>query len=167
MQIRDERVEDGVAISRITTAAFAMAPHSSGTESRIIEALRQAGALTVSLVATSDEGSIVGHVAFSPVRIDQDTAHWYGLGPVSVAPQMQRQGIGRSLIREGLARLAARDADGCVVFGDPAYYGRFGFVSDPLLTYGGEPSMYFQRLVLRGEPPKGNVSYHTAFSVRA
>ena len=78
---------------------------------------------------------------------------------------MQGQGIGRLLIQEGLARLAALDANGCVVFGDPAYYGRFGFVSDPLLTYGGEPSRYFQRIVLKGEPPKGDVSYHTAFDV--
>ncbi|MVT55749.1 GNAT family N-acetyltransferase [Bradyrhizobium yuanmingense] len=165
MLIRDERVEDGEAIGQVTSAAFARASHSSGTEPRIIEALRQAGALTVSLVATSDEAGIVGHVAFSPVQINQDSARWYGLGPVSVAPQMQRHGIGRSLIREGLARLAALDADGCVVFGDPAYYGRFGFVSDPLLTYGGEPSRYFQRIVLKGETPSGDVSYHAAFDV--
>ena len=61
MQIRDERNEDAAAIRRITTAAFAKAPHSSGTEARIVEALRQAGALTISLVATSDDGRIVGH----------------------------------------------------------------------------------------------------------
>ncbi|PDT75888.1 N-acetyltransferase [Bradyrhizobium sp. C9] len=165
MQIRDERDEDAAAISRITTAAFAGAPYSSGTEARIVEALRQAGALTLSLVATSDDGEIVGHVAFSPVEIDRTPSRWYGLGPVSVSPDLQRQGIGGALIREGLARLAALNADGCVLLGDPAYYSRFGYVSDPALTYGGEPSPHFQRLVLTGEPPKGDVNYHPAFDV--
>ncbi|WP_342713201.1 N-acetyltransferase [Bradyrhizobium sp. B124] len=165
MQIRHERGEDAAAISRITTAAFATAPHSSGTEARIVEALRQAGALTVSLVATSDDGRIVGHVAFSSVQIDGVAGRWYGLGPISVAPEMQRQGIGGALLRAGLARLAALNADGCVLLGDPAYYSRFGFVSDPALTYGGKPSPYFQRLVLKGEPPKGDVRYDAAFDV--
>ncbi|UFX44113.1 N-acetyltransferase [Bradyrhizobium sp. 41S5] len=165
MQIRDERDEDAAAISRVTAAAFANAPHSSGTEARIVAALRQAGALTISLAAVSDDASIVGHVAFSPVQIDRAAGRWYGLGPVSVVPDMQRQGIGGALIREGLARLAALNADGCVLLGDPSYYSRFGFVSDPALTYGGAPSPYFQRLVLKGEPPKGDVSYHPAFDV--
>lgn len=165
MQIRDEHDGDAAAIYRITAAAFAKARHSSGTEPRIVDALRAAGALTVSLVATADDGSIVGHVAFSPVQIDGDTARWYGLGPVSVVPGMQRQGIGRALIGEGLARLVALDVAGCVVLGDPAYYEQFGFVSDPALTYGGKPSPYFQRLVLKGTSPRGEVSYHPAFDV--
>ena len=165
MQIRDERDEDAAAISRVTAAAFANAPHSSGTEARIVAALRQAGALTISLAAVSDDGSIVGHVAFSPVQIDRTAGRWYGLGPISVVPEIQRQGIGRALIREGLARLAAMNASGCVLLGDPTYYSRFGFVSDPALTYGSAASSYFQRLVLKGEPPKGEVSYHLAFDM--
>ena len=165
MQIRDERNEDADAIRRSTAAAFAQAPHSSGTEPRIVDALRDAGALAVSLVAISDDGSVVGHVAFSPVRIGGEAGRWYGLGPVSIVPEMQRQGIGEALIREGLARLAALNAEGCVVLGDPAYYGRFGFVSDPALTYGDKPSAYFQRLVLMGKPRQGDVSYHPALDV--
>ncbi|MCA1399716.1 N-acetyltransferase [Bradyrhizobium sp. BRP56] len=165
MQIRDERPEDAAAISRITAAAFANAPHSSGTEARIVEALRAADALTISLVAVSDDGSIAGHIAFSPVQIDGVAGRWYGLGPVSVAPDLQRRGSGGALIRDGLARLVTLNADCCVLLGDPAYYSRFGFVSDPALTYGGEPSPYFQRLVLKGDPPKGDVKYHAAFDV--
>ena len=165
MQIRDERPEDAAAISRITAAAFATAPHSSGTEARIVEALRAAGALTISLVAVSEDGSIAGHVAFSPVRIDGVAGRWHGLGPVSVAPDMQRRGIGKALICEGLIRLAEQGADGCVVLGDPAYYHRFGFLDDRRLIYGGKPSRYFQRMVLRGKAPRGDVSYHPAFDV--
>jgi predicted N-acetyltransferase YhbS len=139
-------------------------PTAAAPEPRIVDALRQVRAL-ISMVVVSDDGRIVGYVVFSPVRIDRNDARWYRLGPVSVAPQLQRHGIGRALIREGLARLATLDADGCVVLGDPAYYGRSGFVSDPALTYGGEPSPYFQYLVLKGEPPRGNVAYHPAFGV--
>ena len=166
MQIRDERNEDAAAIRRITTAAFAKAPHSSGTEARIVEALRQAGALTISLVATSDDGRIVGHVAFSPVQIDRTAGRWYGLSPISVVPDLQRVGIGSALICEGLIRLAALGADGCVVLGDPAYYRRFGFLDDRALTYGDKRSRYFQRLVMKGGAPKGDVSYHRAFDLK-
>ncbi|GKQ56000.1 hypothetical protein BRSPCE3_68550 [Bradyrhizobium sp. Ce-3] len=99
------------------------------------------------------------------MQIDGVAGRWYGLGPISVTPDLQRQGIGGALIREGLARLAALNADGCVLLGDPAYYSRFGFIRDHSLTYGGTPSPYFQRLVLRGEPPKGDASYHPAFDI--
>ncbi|WP_338134465.1 MULTISPECIES: hypothetical protein [Bradyrhizobium] len=68
-----------------------------------------------------------------------------------ITPGLQRRGIGGALIRAGLTRLIAVNADGCVLLGDPAYYRRFGFTSDPVLTYGGEPSPYFQRLVLKGD----------------
>lgn len=165
MDIRSERPEDAAAIDQIIEAAFEPIPNS-GTEARIVRALREAGALTISLVAADDDGRLVGHVAFSPVRLDGRPGQWYGLGPVAVDPRLQRLGIGSALIREGLARLVALGAEGCVVLGEPDYYGRFGFAADPELTYLGYVTPYFQRLVFNGEPPKGDVSYHPAFDVR-
>ena len=85
MNIRAEIPEDAAIIRAITSAAFEGAPHSSGTEAAIVDALRAAGALTVSLVAVQN-GEIVGHVAFSPVTIDCKSTGWLGLGPVSVRP---------------------------------------------------------------------------------
>jgi putative acetyltransferase len=85
------------------------------------------------------------------------------LGPVCVRPDQQRQGIGQAIIRDGLERLTAMSAAGCVVFGDPAYYRRFGFESDPTLFYQGAPPGYFQRLVFTGPAPSGEVRYHSAF----
>jgi predicted N-acetyltransferase YhbS len=164
MQIRDERPGDEAAIGEITRAAFAGVPHSSQTEPRIVEALRQAGALTLSLVAVGDQ-EIVGHIAFSPVLIDGQPGDWYGLGPVSVEPELQAGGIGTALIRAGLDRLRDIGAHGCVLLGDPNYYRRFGFVADPELTYAGGPPEAFQRLGLTGEPAKGEVTYHPAFEV--
>ena len=162
MQIRDEIAEDGAAISALVTAAFAEAEHSDGTEAAIVDALRDAGALTLSLVATEGD-EIVGHVAFSPVEI-AGVEGWYGLGPVATRPDQQRKGIGHALIVEGLSRLQALDANGCVLLGDPAYYGRFGFVADPALFYPGVPPEYFQRLYFDGSAPTGAVTYHAAFS---
>jgi predicted N-acetyltransferase YhbS len=162
MQIRDERPADAAAIRAVTDAAFAGVPHSNQTESRIIDALRKAGALTLSLVALRRE-QLVGHIAFSPVLIDGVACDWYGLGPVSVVPELQGLGVGAALIRAGLERLRDIGARGCVLLGDPRYYGRFGFVHDPQLTYAGGPPPAFQRLVLDGPPPHGAVTYHAAF----
>jgi putative acetyltransferase len=102
-------------------------------------------------------------VAFSPVTINGEAVRWFGLGPVSVEPAMQRRGIGRALIRDGLERLRSAGAEGCVLLGDPAYYRRFGFVSDPKLRYGDVPPEYFQRLSFNGAEPEGEVAYHAGF----
>lgn len=160
--IRAEQSADADAISRLTAAAFAGASYGHNGEAVIVEALRADGALTVSLVAVQD-GQVVGHVAFSPVSIAGAEGGWYGLGPVSVDPARQRQGLGQALIRAGLDRLGGLDAAGCVVLGDPGYYRRFGFQSDPALHYADAPAPYFQRLILKGRAPRGEAVYHPAF----
>lgn len=164
MQTRDEHPEDADAIRQVTDAAFAGLAYSSQTEARIVDALRDAGALALSLVAER-EGQIVGHIAFSPVKIDGQLCDWYGLGPVSVRPDLQKQGIGAALIRAGLDRLKDLGAHGCVLLGDPGYYIRFGFECDEALTYPGGPPEYFQRLVLAGPAARGEVSYHPTFDI--
>lgn len=164
MRIRDERPADHDAIRAVVAAAFADHPHSQQTEHRIVDALRAAGALSLSLVAERD-GVVLGHIAFSAVGIGDGSPGWYGLGPVAVDPAQQGRGIGRALIEAGLARLRALDAAGCVVAGDPAYYARFGFVADPQLRYPGLPPEYFMALSLRDAPARGDVAYHAAFEV--
>ena len=161
--LRPERDGDAAAIRALITAAFLGAEHSSGTEGTIVDALRASDMLTVSLVA-EEHGVIVGHVAYSPVTIDDVDMGWFGLGPVAVSPDHQRQGIGARLIEAGLAQLRDTGAQGCVVLGDPAYYARFGFESDPALAYPGVPAEYFQRLVLAGAAPTGEVAYHQSFA---
>jgi putative acetyltransferase len=164
MHIRPERPEDAAAIRALTDAAFAGMPFSNQTEARVIDGLRAAGALTLSLVATEAD-AIIWHVAFSPVTVNGQAVGWYGLGPVSVWPARQRRGVGQALIREGLEQLRALGAGGCVLLGDPAYYRRFGFESDPELYAVGVPPGAFQRLTLAGARPKGQVSFHPAFDV--
>lgn len=162
MIIRPEASQDIPYIRTLTDAAFVGVEHSSQTEGAIVDALRDAGALTVSLVAEQD-GSVIGHVGFSPVLIDGEDIGWFGLGPVSVSPGLQRGSVGSTLIKEGLNKLASLGAQGCVVLGDPAYYGRFGFSSDHALRYGDVPPEYFQSLVLGGESGAGEVTYHAGF----
>jgi putative acetyltransferase len=167
MEIRFEQPGDLAAIRTLTFAAFQNAPHSTQTEAAIVDALRKAGALTISLVAVDAEVP-VGHVAFSPVTInggdERLVRSWYGLGPVSVRPDRQRKGIGLALIQTGLDHLRAINAQGCVVLGDPLYYGRFGFICDANLRYGDAPPEYFQRLAFSDEVPKGEVSFHPGFN---
>ncbi|PQZ52146.1 N-acetyltransferase [Ochrobactrum sp. MYb15] len=162
MHIRKEQPGDVAAIRRLTDEAFRGMLYSNQKEAAIIDALRLASALTLSLVA-EEEGSLLGHVAFSPVLIDGTDCNWYGLGPVSVQPGRQGEGIGSTLIREGLLRLQEAGAKGCVLLGDPGYYQRFGFKVDEGLRLDGVPPEYFQCLLIDGEMPKGKVTYHSAF----
>jgi putative acetyltransferase len=162
MQIRLERPDDATTIHALTNAAFAGMAFSDNTEAAIVDRLRAAGALTLSLVATHG-GEIVGHVAFSPVTINGEAGDWYGLGPVSVWPDRQRTGIGQALIREGLRRLRSMSAGGCVLLGDPAYYVRFGFRNDPCLCHAGAPAWAFQCLAFGRSRPRGEVSFHPGF----
>src|SRR5512134_3792350 len=124
--IRNETDADVSTITEVTVAAFKTLQISNHTEQFIIEALRAAKALILSLVAEAD-GRVVGHIALSPVTISDGTRNWYGLGPVSVLPEYQRKGIGKALLQEGLSRLRKLGAKGCCLVGHPQYYRKFGF----------------------------------------
>jgi predicted N-acetyltransferase YhbS len=118
----------------------------------------------VSLVAEVN-GEIVGHVAVSPITISDGSDGWFGLGPVSVAPEHQRRGVGQLLVRAALERLRERRAAGCVVFGHANYYPRFGFTRLPALVLPGLPQELFFAPHWRGAVPTGEVAYHAAFGV--
>jgi putative acetyltransferase len=160
--IRDETKADVGVITEITVAALATMEISGHTEQFIIEALRSAGALTLSLVAEVD-GCVVGHIAFSPVVISGGTKDWYGLGPVSVLPEYQRRGIDKTLIKEGLSRLKKLSAKGCCLVGHPQYYKKFGFENVAGLAYEGVPQEVFFALSFDGHFPQGNVMFHEGF----
>lgn len=127
-----------------------------------MDALREAGQLILSLVA-EEGGNIVGHVAISPVTISDGSENWYGLGPISVAPQRQGEGIGSSLMGRALAGLRSLGAGGCVLLGDAAYYHRFGFKPEAGLVLPGVAPEYFQAIAFAAVIPNGTVAYHTAF----
>lgn len=160
--LRPERPSDVEAIASLTTAAFLNAPHASHTEALIVNALRRAGALSVSLVAEQG-GALVGHVATSPVLVSDGTPGWHGLGPISVLPAWQGQGIGSALMHAALQALRDQGAAGCMLVGDPGYYRRFGFRHEAPLVYPGIPPEYFMVLPFNGALPQGTVRFHEAF----
>jgi putative acetyltransferase len=130
MSIRPETAADAAAIFRLNVAAF-----PTDVEARLVDALRTAAGLVLSLVAEEGESGdperIVGHIAFSTVTVTAaggGVVRGVGLAPMAVAPFRQRTGIGRRLIEEGLHRLREAGHRFCVVLGHPAYYPRHGFV---------------------------------------
>jgi putative acetyltransferase len=160
--IRNEMDADIGAITEVTIAAFKTLEISKHTEQFIIAALRAAKALTLSLVAEAD-GRVIGHIAFSDVTISDGTRNWYGLGPVSVLPEYQRQGIGKALIQEGLSRLKNMNAQGCCLVGHPDYYRKFGFSNMSGLVHEGVPQEVFFALSFDGHTPQGTVAFHEGF----
>lgn len=162
MKIRKEKVSDIEAITQVTIEAFKTLEISNQTEQFIIHALRAADALTLSLVAEMGD-RIVGQIAFSPVTISDGTTDWQGLGPISVLPEYQRQGIGTSLVDRGLSLLKGLGGRGCVLVGDPNYYQRFGFKNYPELIHEGVPPEVFLALPFTETVPRGIVRFHEGF----
>lgn len=164
VQLRPESPTDVAAIGGVIDAAFLEQPHSRQTEGQIVQALRRAEALSLSLVALLNN-QVVGHLALSPVTITGGAPGWHGVGPLSVLPAVQGSGVGTALVWHGLRTLRQMGAAGCVVLGEPAYYGRFGFRSTPALRLDGAPPgcflvRPFERLI-----PMGTVRYHAAFDL--
>lgn len=162
MIIRLETNRDTTAIREITETAFRDRPYAGGDEQDVIDRLREAGALVLSLVAV-DGDAVVGQVTFSPALLSDGSGPWFALGPVAVLPSRQGEGTGAALIEEGLARIESLGALGCILTGNPAYYRRFGFENSPENAPPDEPAAFFMLKLLKGNAPKGTFSFHPAF----
>jgi putative acetyltransferase len=123
------------AIRRIYLAAFSEEERGIVSELAIHLLDEDSDPPTISLVAESDDGA-VGHAAFSPVKIDGEH-QWHGsiLAPLAVLPDYQRRRIGSKLIDHGIRRLLQTGVDVLFVYGDPDYYGRFGFSTEAASPY--------------------------------
>jgi len=123
MRIRPETEADGSAVRAVNEAAF-----ETSVEADLIEVLRGKSSEVISLVADSGD-AVVGHILFSRVTLaEYPQLKLMGLGPMAVAPQHQRSGVGSALVREGLAQCRRHAVHAVVVLGHPQYYPRFGFV---------------------------------------
>lgn len=162
--IRPESGGDISGIREVNIEAFADHPVSRQTEHLIVDALRTAGAMELSLVAV-EEGRVLGHVAFSRAVVGDAESGWYLLGPIAVLPSRQGQGIGSALVEAGLSEIRSHGAVGCVLVGDPGYYGRFGFATFSDLEYEGVPHEYVLGLQFADDAPSGCIRAHDAFMV--
>ncbi|CCN83221.1 putative Acyl-CoA N-acyltransferase [Vibrio nigripulchritudo SFn27] len=124
MLIRTEAPADILPIQQLIRQAF-----PTHAEAELVSRLMENGQRTLSLVACSDEGEVVGYILFSPVTLDQQDYNWQGLAPLAVKEEYRGQGIASELIKEGLSSLAELGYPACVVLGEPEFYGRFGFES--------------------------------------
>ncbi|VXC59700.1 Uncharacterized domain protein [Arthrobacter sp. 9AX] len=139
LELRDETPADRDAILALTAEAFAISPATGlpadgePVEVNLLRELFEAKEYLpgLSVVAVLD-GEVVGHVI--------STRGWVGghdllgLGPIGVAPRLQRRGIGSALMNESIARANAAGESGIALLGSTEYYPRFGFV--PAATLG-------------------------------
>ena len=165
LQIRRERPEDRGGVHRVNRMAF-----ETAVEADLVDALRAAASPLVSLVADED-GTVVGHVLFTPVTLSADAdLRIMGLAPMAVDPGHQRSGIGSALVRAGLEACRELNAAAVVVLGHAEYYPRFGFA--PASRFGlvseyDVPDDVFMALeliegALRNKA--GTIRYHPAFA---
>tara|TARA_Y100001956_G_scaffold62512_1_gene62570 strand:- start:680 stop:1183 length:504 start_codon:yes stop_codon:yes gene_type:complete len=127
MLIRTEAPADILAVDRLLKSAF-----ETEAEADLVMKLRENGHRSLSLVASTDDGEVVGYLLFSPVTLDGEDLNWQGLAPLAVKEEFRCQGIAKQLIEEGMASLFELGYPACVVLGDPAYYSRFGFAAAEL-----------------------------------
>ena len=154
---RPESSPDAQAIDALTAAAF-----GQRDEANLVEALRASGDIELSLVG-EEVGQTVGHVLFSKLQVPEGCL---ALGPISVLPDRQRQGIGSSLIEAGLNHFRETQWRGMFLLGEPDYYGRFGFSREAAAGFETPyPADYFMALELvpGGLDQKGPVVYAAPF----
>ncbi len=127
MQTRLETPADFPQIREINRLAF-----DGDGEADLIEALRADGAVTLSLVRQDEEGLLVGHILFSDLELKGEgrEIRAVALAPMAVRLHAQGQGVGSTLIREGLAILKDLGIEVVVVLGHPDFYPKFGFKTD-------------------------------------
>ncbi|MFA3777233.1 GNAT family N-acetyltransferase [Yersinia sp. 1652 StPb PI] len=123
MLIRVEIPVDAPGIDALLRQVF-----KQDAEAELVQQLREDGLLTLGIVATDDEGGVVGYAAFSPVEVGGEDRQWVALAPLAVAEGLRRQGLAEKLVYEGLDSLNEFGYAAVVVLGSPAYYQRFGFV---------------------------------------
>lgn len=130
--IRDTELTDVAALQALYTDAF---PEGEGTIVGTLAAtlmVEESDPISLSYVYEK-AGKVLGHICFSPVFVEgsentnSSGVRVYILAPLAVSSTVQKSGIGSRLARHGLTRLRDDGVNVVLVYGDPEYYGRFGF----------------------------------------
>ena len=168
MIIRRERAEDFAAIAALHDDAFVRVDGAArSVESSLVDELRGDGDVLEELTFVAElDGEVVGHVLCSAATLGEGPC--VGLGPIAVAPHLQRQGIGAALMASVIASAEQRGDAALVLLGDPDYYGHFGFVpacERGIASPGPWEDRFFQVKTLRAWRPElaGPFRYAPAF----
>lgn len=156
--IRRFKSEDIDAVADLNTLAF------GGTEEAgIVRKLHANHESLLSLVAHRDD-VLVTHIELFRILINGKPSA-VGLGPLSVRPDLQRRGIGSSLIRMGLLVMAGRGESLVFVLGHPEFYSSLGFSADlakPFRAPWSGPA-FMAQAINPGAPESGELTYPAAF----
>ena len=156
--IRPAHDDEIDAIAALTTAAF-----GQSAEGKIVRRLKRDGDSVLSLIA-HDDSQIVGHVQFFRIQIDGAPLA-VGLGPMSVLPARQRQGVGSGLVRTGLLALEGAGETRVFVLGHPDYYPRFGFSAEMACNFTApwNGPAFMTRALTDAAPASGTLTHPAAF----
>ncbi len=163
IDIRTAHPRDYEAINAVVRRAFADAPHSNQNEHELVAALQSGGKMALELIAAGGS-DIIGYLSFTRARMVELDGEIFCLAPLAVDPDWHKRGIGSALTRAGLDRLRAQGAAACVVYGDPAYYRRFGFALKPEVSSPGLEQEYFQVLFFAAPETGGRATLEPLFS---
>ncbi len=118
-------------------------------------------------LVAEEEGSVVGHILFSRLIVEAG-AEAVAAVALAVEPAFHGTGIGGALIREAHLRLKDSGETLSVVVGDPAYYGRFGYVRARAEKFTSAYQGEAMQALAWGEAPRGGrLVYASAFRCRA
>jgi len=157
IHMREATGLDVDAIRRVNRSAFP-ADEADRIADLAAELLAEIGPPPTLTLVAEDADGVAAHVAFSPVfHGEEGEVPGFVLAPLSVRPDRQRQGVGSRLVRHGLLTLRDRGVRWILVYGDPSYYGRFGFLPDAeprfVPPHPLEQPHGWQTLALDGCPP--------------
>ncbi|WP_208606189.1 GNAT family N-acetyltransferase [Rodentibacter rarus] len=126
MLIRPETPKDYEQIYQLIKSAFANSEHSDGTEQDLVERLRRSSSFIPELALVAEiKGEIVGYILFTQVRIGENIE--LSLAPLAVLPSIQKQGVGKALIKQGHEIAKQLEYHYAIVLGNPDYYGKLGY----------------------------------------
>lgn len=122
MLIRTEIPVDAAKIDKLLRHVF-----GRSNEADFLHHLREEGLLTLGMVATDDDGDVIGYAAFSPVDVMHEDHQWVVLAPLAVDERYRGNELAKRLIFEGMDSLNEFGYACVVAYGQADFYQRYGF----------------------------------------
>ena len=146
VKLRNEVVSDYRTVEELTREAFWNHYVPGCDEHYLMHIIRDSEAFIKELdIVAEVDGKIVGNIVYTKATIaaDDGTSHEVlSFGPLSVLPEYQGQGIGGMLIEHTKAIAKELGYKAILIYGDPAYYSKFGFAAAETFRIGTSDNMY-------------------------